>query len=913
MAEQDRQADDVIVVEMDMQVLQSTSRHPSNTDRATRRSEAELRRNRAMFTVLHFILTYPKFSISLFVLFASLTTPLPTSYEQVWQPFSSLQVLVQTEARLYHECVVEGFRQHDVRMDRAAAAEQKRSYDYHTNVVQPNLSTAAVAAASCFNATLSAQRALQEYDALGLFIPRTYNATTPPSSTSTTAVCSSLDQERLAQLLLGDATIVQTSVSRIYDAYTDASLASMRKVVRYSHERGAYDYNYFIGVKLPLLMTTIDQFNVPNIGLTFPEQRLLLEFRLLLSGLVEALNLAYNHIDALRMRLAEFNTSLHQLHLNYADLFTRFEGLKIYSAEFFPNGLPVQFSTPNLSLPDAMLPPAFSIPAITLPNIDGLVSEYLTQAARLVARFLQDAADEASEQTRRIVQELLALLQQLVLLNDYYPPQYPRSLGSDSPDSELSNLERLATSAKQDATMALDELKRRSDDLQNYKPIAPEVNVVPPSLEERDKTLFSFLDVRYPSWALPVWLLIVLGYLGSHTFLIECVMQAVRLYRLKKKYEAKATPDLPEIDFAEEEDGGGEKGRNVDGPTKVQVAQAMLLKHAMNPWVICCLCIAPAVLAVLLLWFPHVKRNCIDSRRGTFLARNIFTQIQVNNANAQGYAVHSIAQQSCYSRQRSLCDAMSSQADASFRHDAAKLLSLKASYNESNAARGTLQRCVDMQSLDAQLETHCCGLEGYTTNDCGRADQLRQFCPIDHRSTPASTFQPIGLLLSEPWCEIDLEDINIAEAQFNCSVIKESCHNVPCSGVDADLIEQMSIDADCSVQIYAIQWCIFVALAIFHAVMINWGNTLMFNGVIQVQWKRLKPQGIKMITHVNLNGDLIKGGDLKERFDRVDQAMRRYVLSGYLQMGLSALVFVVWLATFFILRKAASRLSMYHT
>lgn len=892
-------------MELDMEVIRRTEATPSGHAI----SDATLRKNRAIMTILHFMLTYPKFSFSLFVLFASFTTPLPTSKEKVWGPISNLRTIVQTEASLYHECVADGFARQDVQMDRAAEKEQKRVYEYHIHHLQPIIESASHSTSLCFNATLSAQLALRSWNAKGQEVPRSLNI-----SNMNSALCSVEDQKQLEKMLSQEQLALFNNVQSIIDSYLAASLASVGKLVRYTQDRSLYDYNYFIGVKVPAIFATLDMFASPNVYLTFPEQRMLLELRGILNGMVDALNLAYGRIDVLSIRLVEFEASIKAFHFHYTDLYGRLELIQLFVRDFFPTGmvLPDYFNISGVPLPDLLLPPTFSIPNFNgeLPMVNDLVSEYIVKAIALLTRLLQEAAEEASEQARKAMEELIAILKELLTLEDYDPPTYPTSQGISTPNDELVYLENLASETKEDASKALDELKLRANGLPEYKPVTPNVDVVPPTLDEQNQKFFAFLDLRYPAFVIPLWILVAVGYLSSRSFLIECLMQAIRLYRLKKKYEKKASPDLPEIDFI-----GSDDDQKPDGeaqPSRMQVAQVALLRNMMNPWVLLGLLLIPSVIAVLIIWFPHVKHNCIESRRGTFLARNMLTQLQVNKANSQGYALYAVAQTDCTLRRLSICNTMSTKADAAYRNNMAALYSLHTSLNNSNTMRGVMKRCVDTDTLDERFQTDCCGLEGYATKDCSRQQQW-QLCPIDDRPTPPASFSPVGAYLLESACDLDVFESSASnDALFNCSVLEDTCNAIPCTGVDADFIESMTIEADCMVEIYAIQLGIFFALAVYHAVMINFGNTLVFNGILRVRWKSLKPEGFKMITHVDYNGELVKGNDRQERSDRVGKAVRMYVLIGYTQIVLGSVVFLAWLISLLVLRKASSRLNVYH-
>lgn len=895
------------VVEFDLEALRTAE----TQQRDEGITAAVLRKNRAVMTILHFVLTYPQWSVSLFLLLASLTTPLPTAHEQVWRPVQQLNAVAQMESALYYQCVQSGFTLQDVHMDRAVALEEQRVQQERSSI-QRQLRVAADATSQCFNSTLAAQRALQAWGTSGQTVPKTFNDNNIKTASTT---CSVDDQGRLADILAQDVSAAQSSVQSILDAYVQASLAGLQKILLYSQERSAYDYDYFVGVKIQAVFQLLDHFAAPNLFLTFPEQRLILELRGILQGLLDALNGAYARIDVLAIRIAEFDASIHAFYVNYVDLYGRFELIGNFVGDFLPPGvtLPAYFDISGVPLPSALLPQIFSVPVFdgVLPNIGDLVSEYIVKALELISRLLEEAAVEASDQTRQIIDELLQQLKEILILENYDPPKYPKSPGIETPADEVAHLDNLAMKTKADASDALDELNKIRNNIPQFDSVKPNAALNTTGLGQKDLTSFSFLNLSFPEFAIPVWILTIFGYILSRTFLIECTTQAVRLFLLKRKYERNATPDLPEIDYLSGTERETKDQDKESKPSYIDAARAMLLKLMFNPWVMMGLMIIPCILVILIFWFPYVKRTCIDSRRGTFLARNVFKQIQVNKANSQGYGLHTEAQLQCNRRQRTICSIRSTESDSVYRNDVATLFSLQSRYNESASTRGVIERCVDADILDGKFRTHCCGLEGYAMGQCS-SDQQPEFCPIDVKASPPASFRPVGELLLEPACDVDINSLNITGAIFNCSVLEETCNDVPCSGVDADYIGDMTIEADCSAEIYAIQLCIFIVLAVYHAIMINVANTLMFNGILQVRWRSLCPDGIKMVTHINTNGELVRGGDLQDRTNRVDKAMKRFVLSGYIQIGLSGAVAIFWLITFLISKWAAARLVMYH-
>ena len=866
-------------------------------------SPEQVRTNRTRMTILHYILVYPQWSISLFLFFASLTTSIPSAQDQIWAPLENLRVVVDHEAMLYYDCVQSGFQNHDMHMNQAVLLEQERVTKVRTEVVRPRVDQIISSSSKCFNATQLAQRALQTWqNVLRLEIPdkTTWNSTD-------NLLCTPHDRQVLSDLLSRDSTTVHDNVQGIFSAYAEASLKSMQKLVLYSKERSSYDYNYFVGLKMQATLQLLDHFAFPIINVQLPEQRLMLELRAILQDLLDALRGAYVHIDVLSTRLLEFEASVSAFRVNYMDLYGRFALINGFVSEFLPSGitLPNYFDVSGVPFPDSLLPNQFFIPSVIggLPNIDDLAFQYIGKALQVIAQVLQDAAQEATNHTRHAINELFELLRNVMLLEDYDPPKYPQTDEVTSLDDEIGYLTKISESLKTDLFKVLDAIKNRPFDAPNIDPFTSDNTNI--SFSDKNQTKFDFLDLTYPEIGVPKWLLKMLGFILSYGFLIECCTQAYRLRSLRRKYEKSATPELPNIDYlVESEDSVTNEESNV---YRVQAAQSMLIKHLMNPWVIIGLILSPTIILILFCWFPHVKSSCITSRQGTFLARKVFAPVLINKANSQGYALHVAAQAKCFSRQRSLCNTQIMASDSYYRADLEMLHMTEARFNESTFVRTVIDRCVNVNDLDERFTLNCCGLEGYSTDSCSPGQQW-QMCPIDTNAKPPASFQPIGDLVVDPSCIVDFGDYNfMQDSLFDCSVIQEACSDAPCSGVNEDLIQRMIIEADCSIESYCISVCIFLALAVYHAIMINVMNKFFFDGLLQIQWKRFKPDGIKLITQINGDGQMVKGGDIQERAARVDRVMKRYVLAGYVQLGMGVIVFTIWAKTFFALNQATAR------
>jgi hypothetical protein len=93
---------------------------------------------------------------------------------------------------------------------------------------------------------------------------------------------------------------------------------------------------------------------------------------------------------------------------------------------------------------------------------------------------------------------------------------------------------------------------------------------------------------------------------------------------------------------------------------------------------------------------------------------------------------------------------------------------------------------------------------------------------------------------------------------------------------------------------YAIDVCYFLLALFVHAITINIVLTLIFNGIRQIRWRTLSPEGIRLRTQLRENGQLAKGHDMNDRSDRIAKAVRRFELIGKFHIGLGSIILLVY-------------------
>ena len=97
-----------------------------------------------------------------------------------------------------------------------------------------------------------------------------------------------------------------------------------------------------------------------------------------------------------------------------------------------------------------------------------------------------------------------------------------------------------------------------------------------------------------------------------------------------------------------------------------------------------------------------MKQSCIDTRHGTFLARNIYTPYHINKASSYVYGIHYVEQTKCLHQQQSICNEQQYKSDQLYRTDMATIRTLQMRQNESIKMRNIISKCIDMAKKDIE-------------------------------------------------------------------------------------------------------------------------------------------------------------------------------------------------------------------
>jgi hypothetical protein len=399
-----------------------------------------------------------------------------------------------------------------------------------------------------------------------------------------------------------------------------------------------------------------------------------------------------------------------------------------------------------------------------------------------------------------------------------------------------------------------------------------------------DSTTFAYLRPIFPALFVPKILATLLSLLSSYTWLFDVAIQMVRLWKLEATYSKAAIPDLPEVAY-------GSTDKETDQPKTSQVFLLMCLKTFLTPRMIIGFTLTPLLLTALAVWYPHVKSNCVDSRNGTFLANYFVAPAMMNEANTLGNAYYLKAELQCYKTQRSICERMQTQTITRFAASHSSFSDVNDDFNGSGRILSVIAGCVQKNTTHAILDS-CCGIKGFQTCE---ASSSPGYCPHDIFDEIPIAYRPLHEYLMGTSCtRQNFPKESLTEPIFDCNKMVKVCAKIPCLGANKDSLRAETIEIDCQVELYALDFLFFVFLTIFHAVSLNLVSTLLFNGVRTVAWRKLCPEGVRLTATLRENGSLATGENHEDRFQRISIAIRRFELAGKLQIASGVVLLLVW-------------------
>jgi hypothetical protein len=843
-----------------------------------------IQNSRTNMAIFHFLLTAPKWSISLFLFLAASYAPLSTPYEAVNQPWRRLQTLAELEALSYQQCAVNALESLHSELEHAAEEEYnrvRRSQEVNQALIQDSQEFAG----TCFNSTRNARDLLVQWQDNGMDITWVQNS----------SICSQTDREGLVAILGATFQLVENELSFIWDDYIQGTKHSMELIRRYAVDRFNYDHEYFVTDRIqPAVDFLRKRSEVELFKPSYDQAEIRSRIRESLDVVESTLEQVKRQIEILESRLEAFSTSVNEFHDAYVDVYDRIVQGAAFVRDILPPGAPLPsfFNVESLPIGDSLLPSFVHFPGFVeeLKSTHLFIEDATSQCLNVLNSVVTDIESQANQQLRGVSNEVTSALSTILEFQDYNPPAF---VGSSEGITDLFDEIQLRDSLGQ---VTQDNTERLLDQLKTAEALDARNFIEGPALEfgnssfSEGSTAFDYLRPTFPLIFIPDLLMLLLSWAFAHTWIIEVAVQAYRLWRLEAMYSRGAIPALPEIDY-------GDGDEQPDPPTTKSSLLTTLRQVFASPRVWLVIVFAPVFVAITAFWYPHVKTSCENHSSGTYLANHFIAPLLINEANALGNAYFLNAEFQCHQTQRKICDEMKIQGDIQYRSDFAALTSVRAQHNRSVEILTSVQNCVD-EDTTWQVTESCCGLKGFT--ECGNSS-IGSECPIDISAVPAAPFRSLDDYLFEAACSEEVFESSLVDARYSCLPLIETCKTIPCAGVNEALLTSQTIKTDCEMELYALGLCSFLLVALYHGIAVNLVCTVLFNGIRQVFWRNLCPDGIRFRTRLREDGTLAKGQEKHDRSERIALAIKRFELSGRLQIVLGSLGLLGWVSSVILL------------
>ena len=671
----------------------------------------------------------------------------------------------------------------------------------------------------------------------------------------------------------------------------------MTRLSKYSMERASYDYNYFVGQKMDLAWLE-ETWHAPDLDISdmlFLDGDFLDAFD---GQVLRVLNDAMVRVVLLERRLSAFFESLEGFDANYRELYARLISASDFVRDFLPRGIPIPsyFDLDGVPVADLLLPEVFENIHfdVDLPELRRVKSKFL----ETLQSHLDDVRDEVGDSLRAAVAQLKQAMADKFSLEDYHPPLFDSQANvNQSIQTELAATRELGEKTRSNLDHSLRFGLSRMDTTETATRIPNVSLATPPDLED-DTTFRDFLKPELPFVFLPRFLVVMFTLFISHRWLVDAVIQCFRAWQLYRRFLQTVNPIMPKIVYGNQDD---------EHPyaEALMVIQQTILKHFITPWMAFGLILLPFAAVGTTLWLPHVKSSCVDSTLGTVLGRHVVVPVLINQAMMSGNSLHMTNQLHCHRETERLCYEAFFASDERQREHQQTSDQLLFELEHSKSSLHRMSSCIEVDTLDEFFQSACCGWDGYSAACDENTDTYD--CPMDNRTSEVRPFSPLSSYLSDESCLKDISSVRIQDGRFDCSELNNMCSDSACSGVNRTLLAAAIISAECQIEVYFMKVCLSVLVALYHAIMINLCCTLVFNGMKQSWWRKICPDGIRLETHMNEKGEIVKGADPEERSARIAATMSRFDLMGKLQLTLGCGIFLFWFVSFFICRKLLSQ------
>jgi hypothetical protein len=810
--------------------------------------------------------------------------------EGLHRPIRRVVATVDQESQGYHECTRQFFTETvPSRRNRTIVVESQRIYHIQQSNHQElqRLEHVVLESEQIVNTVQSVIRAWARAQSSAI-----------PSSELLPLVadheqCSLQNRTNLTQWIWG-STPSHRQVLQLFDVYRDHVDTYTARLANYSMARATYDYNYFVGLKARLDGFDFS-FHMPNIDLSSSLDIDADLLNILDGKVLNVLNDAMVRVILLERRLIAFFESLNKFDVHYRDLYDRMVSAAEFLRDFLPRGIPMPsaLKVDGIPVADVLLPEIFEVPYFytDLPSLSSVRFLYANALRERLLVLRQKLLDKISDHIQRVEEKMKEFLLEHFNLEDYNPPLFGNTDINETIDRELKILKAVGMETRQ----SLDQSIRQSLFPNLTSAVIfdglPISNMTPPDLED-EATVAEFLQPEIPLIFLPRMFMMLFLFFINHRWLVETVVQCFRAWHLFRRFRKAVTPITPKIVYDKQFEGN-------PYTATLSLIQTTVFKHFVTPWMAMCLVLLPFAVVGATLWLPHVQTSCIDSSKGTILARHVMVPMLINQAMMSGNTEHVQRQFSCHRETELVCYNLFASSEEAQKMSRNEFENLSFAQRQSKDSFNLLKDCINYNELDGFFQQACCGLQGYDS----QCKESKYACPMDNTTSKSKPFPPPSTFLSQDSFADNLSDFWLDDGRFNCSTLNNICSAGSCPGVNRTLLAKSVIKDECHVEVYAVKLCLSVVVALYHAVVLNLACTLIFCGLKQLSWKKISPDNIQLVTFMDRHGQIVKGTQQKDRSRQIAVIMRRMEVVGRLQLALGGWILVMWVISFRILRE----------
>ena len=865
----------------------------------------ESRRKWALF---HFYALRPAFSVSLIQYLACITSGRGaiTFRSGVVAPIRNLASLVRMESKAYVDCVQQYTNFTAGHLEKLAQEDRKVArgiLESNTKILQQ----AENAASGCHRDMEKAREALLQWRQDGMYIPWREVLNSSSSIPNKHSSCT-YEMRNLTEALLGeDHHTVENQINDTLQTFMSDSQNSLKTVSDYALERFDYDWDYFIMGRIQpaidFLMEHSVSIQATGIDISYNITEIERSLNQQIQAMQQVLEQAKEHIDVLQSKLDEFRGSISGLYVNYSELYDRMVKATETVSEFLPPGVPLPdvFDISGFHLADSFLPPTGLVwPELDINYADiQQVSQNVAQAClNLMLKILDDAEVQSLQGLRGAIQDVVQSLFEILELKNYQPPKFQGTIPGISDIKKELELQALKGQEALNRTAeVMANFQERSSVIQNLtfdKIEPPRIELFNYNYTEETSTTFEMLDILIPELSLLEYILSKIAVLGEYAFVLDIFCGLIQWWKLSSIYEEGAMPNMPQIDYGVSDRDERER------PKASYKILLLIFKSLLNPVFVGFLFITSFIgCLVITFWIPHVQQMCVHSANGTWLANNMIGPMLSNIAMVEGNTHHVLAEHLCYSSRNQLCANIHFEIERKILIDNSTLHEFQDQHSHSMETFDLINGCVDTSNMVTMMDEACCGLKGHRVVDC---DNDRNYiCPIDFSTTPPSAYRPINAYLESSSCSQNLKDLTLKGERQECVSLYEACNHIPCNGVNDELIQRLTIQTDCKVELWIIHSCRFWATAIVHFMALYAICSLIYLGCRDFNWRKISPDCIGLRTHLLENGDLAKGGQLRERSKMISDEIQWFERKARLQILIGAFILLSYIVTVSVL------------